>query len=157
MDFEKQAAERLLERGIEVRATAPLLLRILGKRTIALVVRQPCLGTLYRISLIYLAMGIGDERLADLDNENVHALFTKHGKALTEIAAQAILNGKWSGRLFGGILARWLFWKLNPVQLLTIANVLVSITGTEGFTTTIRLVRNMKMTQPNLSQTAGGS
>lgn len=102
-------------------------------------------------------MGIDDERLEGLDEENVHLLFTRHGKTLAMIAAQAILNGNKRGKLLGGILGRWLFWKVNPVQLLTIANVLVSITGTSAFTNTIGLVRRMKMTQPNRSQTAEGS
>jgi len=149
MNIEKQAAQRLLEKGIKVRVTAPLLLRVFGKRTIAFVIRQPFLGTLYRISLLYLDMDISDERLQNISDENIHVLFGQHGKTLAKIAAQAILNNKVSGWLFGGVFGEWLFWKLNQVQLLTIVNVLVSIAGTDAFTNTIGLVRTMKMTQPS--------
>ena len=100
-------------------------------------------------------MGISDERLANIDAENVHLLFIQHGKTLAKIAAQAILNGKWRSRLLGNVFGTWLFWKLNQVQLLTIVTVLVSITGTDAFTNTIGLVRSMKMTSP--SQKAQGS
>ena len=155
MNIEKEAAARLLDKGIKVRVTAPLFLRIIGIKKLAFVIRQPFLGTCYRISLLFLEMGISEERLDNLADENIHMLFTQHGKTLAKIAAQAILNGKWRGRLFGRWFGSWLFWQLNQVQLMTIANVLVSITGTDAFTNTIGLVRTMKMTQP--SQTAQGS
>lgn len=157
MNIEKDAAVRLLDKGIKVQATAPLFLRVFGKKKISFVIRQPFLGTLYRISLLYLSMNIGDERLDELDEENIHLLFVQHGQTVANIAAQAILNSKIKGALFGGILGHWLFWKLNQVQLFTIANVLVSIAGTEAFTNTIGLVRRMKMTQPNRSHETEGS
>jgi hypothetical protein len=155
MNIEKQAAARLLDKGIKVPAMAPLFLRVFGKRQVSFTVRQPFLGTLYRISLLYLEMNISDERLENMDAENVHVLFAQHGQTLAKIAAQAILNGHWSGKLLGGMLGRWLFWHLNSVHLLYIVKTLVSITGTDAFTNTIGLVRDMKMTTP--SQTAQGS
>lgn len=149
MNIEQQAAARLLDKGIKVRATAPLFLRLFGKKQVAFVVRQPFLGTLYRISAIFLEMGISDERLGEIGGENIHLLITQHGRALAKIAALAILNGKWRGRVFGRLFGNWLFWKLNSVQLLTICQVLAAITGTEAFTNTIGLVRTMKMTEPS--------
>ncbi|MDO3641976.1 hypothetical protein [Mucilaginibacter sp. L3T2-6] len=153
-NIELNAAERLLDRGIKVPVTAPLLFRLFGKRKINVVVRMPYLGTLYRISALFLSMGISDDRLKDMTGENIHNLFAKHGKTLTKIVAQALLNGWLTGWLFARPVAAWLYWRLNNVQLLTLADTLVSLTGSDAFTNTIRLVRMMKRTAPNQSQTA---
>lgn len=157
MNAEYNAAKTLLDRGIKVPVTAPLWLRVFGKRTVTMTVRQPYLGTLYRISMLYLSMNITDEQLENIGDENPSNLFISHGRKLAGIAAQAILNGKWAGKLFGGVLTRYLYWKLSPIALLTIARTLVSLSGTEAFTNTIKLARSMKMTAPTLSQKTQGS
>lgn len=157
MNVEYNAAKTLLDKGIKVEVTSPLWLRAFGKRSIKMVIRQPYLGTLYRVSELFLSMGIDDAELEKINEGNAHQLFTKHGRTLAAIAAQALLNGYWMGKLFGGMMARKLFWRLTPSQLLTIAHVMVTIGGTSAFTNTIRFVGAMKMTSPNLSQQNQGS
>ena len=157
MSIEYDAAKTLLDKGIKVEVTSPLWLRAFGKRTVTLAIRQPFLGTLYRISALYLGMCIEEADLENMEGAHLHLLFKTHGRTLAAIAAQGILNGKWSGKVFGRMLARSLFWRLTPLQLLMIARVMVSVSGTTAFMNTIRLIGSMKMTAPNLSQEDQGS
>jgi len=157
MSTELNAVRTLLDRGIEVRVTAPLCLRAFGKKTVGFVLRQPYLGTLYRVSELYLSMEISEEALQSLDAENIHFLLTRHGGKLANIVAQAMINSYMGGKLFGGMLAAWLRWRLTPAQLVSAAYTIIALSGTEAFTNTIRLVRTMKVTAPNLSHTAEGS
>ncbi len=157
MNTEQNAAETLLNKGIKVRVTAPLLFRLFGKSTIGITITQPHLGTLYRISKAWLQAGLTDDDLNDINQANAHKLFMAHGMQLASITAIAWLNGYWRGRLFGRMVSKWLYWHLTPLQLLGIANVLVVLSGTQAFTNTIRLAASMKMTAPNLSQANQGS
>lgn len=157
MSTEYNAVRALLDRGIKVPVTAPLCLRVIGKRTVGFTVYQPYLGTLYRISMLYLSMNITDEQLETIGDANPSDLFISHGKTLAAIAAQAILNGKLRGKLFAGLLTRYLYWHVSPMALLTITRALVTLSGTEAFTNTIKLARSMKMTAPTLSQKVQGS
>jgi hypothetical protein len=157
MNIEQNAAETLLNKGIKVRVTAPLLFRLFGKATIGITITQPRLGTLYRISAVYLKAGIIDDDLPLINDANAHELFNKHGYWLAKVAAIAWLNNLWLGKVFTGIVTRWLYEHLTALQLLAIANVLAVLSGTQAFTNTIRLAASMKMTKPNLSQTNQGS
>lgn len=157
MNAEYNAAKTLLDRGIKVPVTAPLWLRVFGKRTIYVTIRQPYLGTLYRISLLYLSMDIADDELERIDKMNPSRLFVQHGKTLARIAAQAILNNRIWGKVLGGVFARYIYWKVSPLMLLNITRALVALSGTEAFTNTIKLARSMKMTGVNLSQETQGS
>jgi hypothetical protein len=155
MNIEQTAAETLLNKGIKVPVTAPLLLRVFGKDQLRLTITQPFLGTLYRISAVYLSTGLTGADIDALNEANAHHLFTDHGRQLARIAALGWLNGYWRGRLLSGMVARWLYWHLTPLQLLTLANVLVLLSSTQAFTNTIRLAASMRMT--NQSQTIQGS
>lgn len=157
MRTEQHAAATLLDKGIKVPVTAPLLLRMLGKRTVNLVIKQPYLGTLYRISWLMLKTRLNDKQLNELNEANAHILFARHGSSLAKVVAAAWLNDYWLGKLFTGLVSKWLYWHLTPIQLLTIANVLVFLSSTQSFTNTIRSVASMKMTKPNLSQQNQGS
>jgi hypothetical protein len=157
MNTEKQAAETLLDKGIKVRVSAPLLLRLIGIRKLRPVMRQPFLGTLHRISLIYLNSGMTADELANVSETNAHELYRRYAMPLAEIMAQALLNGRIRGRLFGKVLAKWLAEHVQPIDLMLMANVLVGLNSKQAFTNTIRLVSTMTTTAPNLSQTNQGS
>jgi len=153
MTAELQAAKALLDEGIKVPVTAPLFFKMFGKQKLNLVVKQPYLGTLYRISKIYLASGLAE----DQETKDAELLFLNHGKAMSRIAAMAILNGYWKGKFLGGLLSWWLFENMPALYLQTIMQVLKVVSGREAFTNTIKLVGEMIMTTPNLSQQTQGS
>ena len=151
-NIELQAAKSLLDEGIKVPVSAPLFLRVFGKRKIYLVVRQPYLGTLYRISKIYLETGMDNA-----DNGDKKALYINYAKPMSRVVAQAILNGYWSGKLMGKLFAWWLVDKISPLYLENIISMLQAVADKEVFQDTIRSVGGMIMTTPNQSQTEQGS
>jgi len=157
MNVEQKTAEALLNKGIKVRVTAPLLLRLIGIRKIRPVVRSPYLGTLHRISLLFLASGITPDQLESVDEASAHDLYTKYTGMLTQVMAQAILNGQWRGKVFGKLLAKYLVWHCDAIEMMTIAHIMVSLNSKTAFTNTIRSVSSMTTTRPNLSQATQGS
>lgn len=156
MHVEQRAAQTILERGVRVEIPAPLLLRFFGKRNITIVLKQPSLGTLIRMSDLYLSTGIVKSQLDDIELEAVIKLIGKHGKTFSKIIALAYLNGYWSGKLFSGLLTLWVL-KLPPQKISAIISLLFVCSGAEDFMTTIRLVQQMKITEPSLSPESQGS
>lgn len=157
MNIEQKAAETLLNKGIKVRVSAPLLLRLVGIKSLRPVVRAPYWGTLNRITLIIHKAGLTSERVATIDDADIHELYAEFAVPLNMIMAQAILNNYWLGKVFGKLLGRFLVWHSTPLQTMTIANVLVSLNSKTAFTNTIRWVQPMTTTKPTLSQASQGS
>lgn len=157
MQIEERATDTLLERGVTVQIAAPLLFRVFGKRTIKLKVSMPTLGNKLRINRIYLRMHIEPEQLQETTQQNADVLMIKHGKKVAQIAAIGMLKGYWMPLLFSRLLGRYLVWKLPADKIFLLVQLLVVFSGTSAFMSTIRLVRDMKITAPNLSHQSQGS
>lgn len=152
-----QAANALLEYGMEVQVTAPLLFRLFGKRALTVVVPPPFMGTIYRISRINSKAGITTEVSESLESMPVSELHDKYSWPMAKVAATAILNGYFACMLFTLPFAAWLRWHLKPWQLNTIATAMNLLNGKKAFTDTIRSSWGMQITTPNLSQANQGS
>lgn len=157
MQTELHAVETLLQRGVKVKAHAPLFFRLFGKKTIVFNLRQPKAGTLHRVASYYLRTGLNQNQLHDITAEEALAIITVHGKSIYKAVATAILNGYWSGKLLTKPFAWWLSWHLTPKAILTLMDILITYGGIQDFMTTTRLVRSMKLTAPNLGQKTKGS
>ncbi|HAQ21108.1 MAG TPA: hypothetical protein DCR40_18025 [Prolixibacteraceae bacterium] len=157
-EIQRRAAETILERGVRVRLPAPRFLRLLGKKEIAVTIGQPYLGTLEHLSMLSLKAGFSFEGIDTGDLDAAHRLIAAHSKTVRRILAVMILNSKLKIFLFSGVLASWLKWKVKPHRLLELFLVIVTLSGMEDFTNTIRLIRSMRVTMPrNLSPTGEGS
>lgn len=145
---EQRAASLLLKKGVKVSITAPLFLRLLGKKKIDLVITAPTIYTLLLISEKFLSMRILNQ---ELSISEAFALYRFHGKTMTEIVAMAILNDKkkmWRKRF----LAKHLIKQLKPSELTYLFTLIIAYGGIEDFISTIRLMEQMKITRPmNLS------
>ncbi|MGZ3753580.1 MAG: hypothetical protein ACXVAY_01395 [Mucilaginibacter sp.] len=157
MNIEQKAAATLLDKGIKVPVTAPLLFRLFGKQQINITIGHPYLGTLYRISELCASSGIDSDLLEGIDEMNAHDLYRVHGKVMARIAAYAWLNANRRGSLLAGIVSGWFYWHLKPIQLKTLVEVLIVLSNASHFRNTIRSVSTMTMMKPNLSQEAQGS
>ncbi|ADY51514.1 hypothetical protein Pedsa_0942 [Pseudopedobacter saltans DSM 12145] len=157
MQTELHAVETLLQRGVKVKARAPLLFRLFGKKTIVFKLGQPKAGTLHRVASYYLRTGIDQTKLHEITSEEALTVISVHGKNIYKAVATAILNGYWSGMLFTKPFAWWLSWHLTPKAILTLMDILITYGGIQDFMTTTRLVRSMKLTAPNLGQKTKGS
>lgn len=156
MTTEEKAARVLLEHGMKVPLMAPLLFRLFGKKEISVLMPPPLLGTLYRISEVIESSGMGTV-LNGGQAISIHELHSRFIKPLATIAAIGFLNGKWSGRIFSGPLAAWLYWHMRPLHLFACARVMSLLRMDENFTNTTRLIAGMKMTDPTLGQKESGS
>jgi hypothetical protein len=154
---ELDAANALLEHGIKVQVTAPLLFRLFGKRTVPVVIRPPFMGTLYRISAINSRAGITEGTLEALEAMPVDQLNMNYIWPMAKVAATAILNNHLGCVLFTLPLAAWLKWHMKQRQLMSVSAVINKLNGKKAFMNTIRLAAGLHITTPNLSQENQGS
>lgn len=154
---ERLAAETILQRGVKVKARAPLLLRLVGIKRITLRLRQPMSGTMLRVSSYYLRTGITSEQLDNVTTEQAMAIMAVHGKSIRRAVATAIINDWLLGRWFVRPVAWYLQWHLSEETICTLMDILVTYGGLKPFMTTTRYIRGMRLTSPNLGQKKKGS
>lgn len=154
---ELHAAETILQRGVKVKARAPLLLRLFFIRTVNVKLHNPTAGTMMRVASHYLSTGLDGRKLDDLTAEQAMAIMAVHGKELRKAVASAVLNGWISGWLFTRTVAWYLKWHLSDREICTMMNLLISYGGTQDFIDTTRYIKAMKITSPNLGQKKKGS
>lgn len=155
---EQLAAETLLERGVRVKLPAPRFFQALGRKTISLIVKQPYLGTMLHLSRLCLKAEFNLDEVDEGKPEAAHRLMRDHGKTVARMVAVTILNSRVKIKLFSGIMSTYLLWHMKPNDLVKTAALIVTLSGIQDFTNTIRLVRSMTMTRPrNLSPEVQGS
>jgi hypothetical protein len=150
VEAEIKTVDTLLDKGVRVAIPAPFFLRLFRKRSITVNVKRPVLGNMLRISKLYLQMKVEA-------NENDLGGWIKTLETcavpVSRICAIGMLRGRYSGWLFTKPLARYLRWNMTTRDLANLAAILVSLSGYQDFTNTIKLLGLMRMTQPkNLSQ-----
>ncbi|QNK63948.1 hypothetical protein H7F33_05500 [Pedobacter sp. PAMC26386] len=149
ISIELEAADTLLDKGVPLPVTAPLLFRIFGKKTITLILKHPFLDTAVRAGSLYLQV-----QEMGLETENVTEgirLREKSAGLIARIIAIIILRNRfpdWLERLLAFYLKRHVAEK----TLYNITNVVVC-SGISDFLNTIRLTSHLRMTRPNLSPT----
>lgn len=144
---EREAANVLLEKGVEVSIE-----RKTSKKPRKFIIRQPYLGTLYNLSSLYLEAGFDETQFREDPVWNSRLLANKNAFLMCKIVAVAILNNKLKIKLFTGLLARYLFWRLKPDTLLNIVLVIATLNNTVDFMNSIRLIGAVRATAPkNLS------
>lgn len=152
-EVEIKTVDTILDQGVRVPIPAPFLFRLVGKKTINVVVRRPVIGNMLRISKMYIKMGIGENEIEEGEWRDWIKLFEKTAVPASRIVAVGMLRGKWRGWLFARPLAYWLRWKVNSREIAEMAAMLVSLSGVQDFMNTIKFLQGMKMTAPaNLSQ-----
>lgn len=154
---EKLAADQILQKGVCMKMRTPFLCRLIGWKTVSLMIKSPYEGTLHRVASYYLGTGIMNDELDNITVENALALMSIHGKSLTKAVACAWLNGYWSGKLFTNLLASYMRWHCTGREILVITQMILLYAGTSDFINTTRLVRAMKLTAPRMGQQIQGS
>lgn len=157
-DTERRAAETLIERGVRVTIPAPRFFRLFGKREIGLTVKQPTLRTLLTVSALSLKAGFSFEGIDSGNIDAAHQLIRDHARTLTRIVAVFILNKPTRIKLFAGILSCYLANRLTAQKITGIVVLMITFSGVQDFTNSIRLIRSMSLTTPrNLSPEDQGS
>jgi hypothetical protein len=146
-EVEIKTVDTILDKGVLVPVPAPFFFRWFGKMTFNVVVRRPVTGNMLRISKMYLAMKIDQEKAGD-DWRNWIEVFATAARPTSRIVAIGMLRGQFSGWLFNRPMGWWLLWHMDTRQQAELAALLVSLSGVQDFMNTIAFLRAMKMTEP---------
>ncbi|WP_312207682.1 hypothetical protein [Empedobacter sp.] len=152
MDFklEERAANIILKRGVKVPVTAPLFLRLFGKKKINLVVKALSIYTLKRVAVHYLQMQI--KSTEEMTIPEGFEIIQLHDKAVSKIIAESILNNRWL-KFLVPFVAYWLRGGLQATELFSLFQLVIVYGGIHDFINTIRLTEATRITMPmNLSQ-----
>lgn len=157
-NIEQLAAETILERGVRVGLPAPRFFRFFGKKEVGIIIKQPYLGTLLHVSRLCTKAGFDFEGIDEGKLDAAHQMMVDNVKDAARIIAFCVLNSRLKIWLFTWFLTDWLIWKLKPRKLAEISMLIITLGGYQDFTTSIRLLRMMKVTTPkNLSPQDQGS
>lgn len=150
-----QAAEMLLDIGIGI----PLLPKFLFRKKDATVTMyRPTLGNLMRMARIYQNIGVTPEAIKEMNCDEQLKLVAEKGHDISRIVAYAICSGYITGRLFNGIVAWWLRWRVHPVFLVQAMIQLLKGTHLSSFCSIIPLVAQVdELLNPIGSQIKGMS
>lgn len=150
MQTELRVAEALLQRGVKVKVRTPLLFKV------TLCLRHPTGGTLHRVASYYLRSGITQKSLETISVEEALSLMVNGKKMIYRGVAAAIINS-WFFAFMIRPLAFWLTWGMDTKTAVTLMNILILHGGLQDFMSTTRLIRDTKLTAPNLGQKIKGS
>lgn len=144
---EARAIDTLLDKGVTFQIPTRGLLRYI-KPNHTFKLQQAYLGTLFLLSRYYLQTGLSEERLAESPLTESREIVGRSAKNMAKIAAIGILNSKWRIRLFGGLFANFLLWRITPKTLYELSMTIVMLNNTGDFLNSIRLLSGMQMTKP---------
>ncbi len=147
-ETEQKAIDAMLQRGIKVSIPERSLLRFIGKKERHFTVRQSYLGTLYEISRVALKLEYSESKISESAFTESKVLAEKYARNMALICAIAILNSKWGIRLFKGMLARYLLWRLTPQRLAQLSIVVMQMNNISDFINSIRLMSAVRLTAP---------
>ena len=144
---EQRAIDALLENGTEFKVqTRGLWHWICPIRTFK--ITQPKLGTLYAMAGEYTRIDLEESRLTENPLRESFHLVRENARAMSRVAAIALLNGKWRIALFKNALSRYLLWRLDPSQLIKLCLIVITISNTADFINSIRLIKGTRLTMP---------
>jgi len=146
-EVEIEASELLLDKGVRVQIRTPFFMSWLVKH-FGITVKRPVLGTMMRISNLYLKMDVEIEKIDAGDLKEAHRLLAEHGVNVSRIVAMGMIRGRVTGTLLSKLLGWYLRWSCDAISLAKIAVLLIQLSGVQHFTNTIRFLSAMKMTTP---------
>lgn len=135
---EKTAVNTMTETGIAFTIKSAGLLRYFIKE-IQLSIRPSKLGTLLRLTGLYLVAELNEEQLQENAIKASHKITHENIKNYALIAAIAILNSRIKIALFAKVLARYLMWRLTAKELYTLMSLVIEANNVLDFMNTIKL------------------
>ncbi len=144
-----KAADGLLDIGISIPLRPLRLFKLMIVPRVTM--KRPPLGGLLRILRVYLSLGVTEEDLSKMTNDEQNSFVAQHGKKIAKMVALSVWSGFFSG-MFAPFLAWWMLWRCHPVTLFNAALELVTRIDSSDFTNIIRLYARHNLLAPNLSQ-----
>lgn len=136
--IEQAAVNVMTDKGVAFTVHNTGLLRRFIKG-VNLSIKPSKLGTLLRLSGLYLEAEISEERLNENPIKASHEITHKNIKNYALIAAIAIINNRVGIALFSRVLAKYLLWRLTTKELLTLVGLVIEANNVLDFMNTIKL------------------
>jgi hypothetical protein len=152
---ELKSSQLILDLGVAIPLRPLRFLNLKKEKQKTVVIRRPYMGGLIRMCEQVMRIGVSHEEMKQFTVEQSVEFVAKHGKEVSRIVAGAIVRGYFSYRLFNGIVAWWLRWRVHPLFLSEAMFQLVENIDINPFSNTIRLVETMNLMKPRLSQKNG--
>lgn len=132
--IQSKAADAILERGVLL----PFLhIKVPFKRkriVFNMTMKQPPLGTIIKISKLYLKLGFTAEEIERFSSTECFAFFAEHGKTISQMIALTIMSS-YLGSKFSGILAWLIRWRIPlDYQRIAMEQFISQLAGTKDFT-----------------------
>ena len=143
-NIEQHAAEILLDRGVAWEVPAPRICRVVGVRKVKIPVKALKLGTLLEVSRRYAALNIKTEDI----EKDPWKLINENLIPVCRIAAVCVLNSRLNIRLFTRVLSHFIRWRFTGNMLLEVMIFIANFSGMASFTSTIGLIRDLRITAP---------
>lgn len=147
---ELKAPETILNKGVKIPVSAPLLLRIFGKKYLLISVPDPSINTYAQCAIYYLKIGLTAEQSLVMDFTDLLKICSGKSHYANRLVARAILNSSILGWLFTKPLGWYLGGHAKFKDLLLVAQIIVIQGGLEDFTNFIGLAQKMNI----MSQTS---
>ena len=150
--IEIEAAEALLDVGVSL----PLIvLKVpFSKKRISVIrvkIKRPYLGTLIRMSRLYVKMGVTYDEMSKFTPAQEAEFMSEHGREIAELVALGVCRSRLSGKLFSGILASMLLWSCDDRYIFGAGFLFRSLLSTRSFRNIIRLAQRTNPMRPRLS------
>jgi len=150
MSEELKASDLILDLGVSI-PLRPLRFLDFKKEPRKITVRRPYAGGLIRMSKQRLEIGVTHEEMKNYTVDQNISFMAKHGKATSYIVACAIVREYFSYKLFGGLVAWWLRWRVHPVFLSEAMFQLFENADINPFKNIIKLAESINLMKPRLS------
>lgn len=112
-------------------------------------IHQFYLGTMDRLSDLYLKMVIDDEALKDSGTLEVNRIVKNSAKIWAKAVATAVLNRKSSNPVRMWLLTRFFLWNMTPGDLKKITELIMTMSNMVNFIISTRLIAGTRTTKPN--------
>lgn len=158
---ELREAEELIERGVRFTVPKKSILKYFGSKERAFKIRSPYAGVLDRITEQALRIGFDDmalRQISEADEKNNTMETLKETKRITgeallplcRMIAYAVLDTRWAIDLFGEMLARYFFWRMDGRKIFQLSVIINQMCDYTNFMNSIRLMSAIRTTAPNL-------
>lgn len=151
-----KASALLLDMGVAI-PVRPFKYLYRKRKPMSVVMRTPGLGNLMRIANLHLRIGVTYAEMKEYTFEQNMQFIAEHGVAVSRIVAYAVVRGKLRGRLFNGLVAWWLRWRVHPMFLQEAMFQFLTMLDPKSFQTIISSAEMTNPMKPNLSHSHSGS
>lgn len=138
MNLEQNELDSLLDKGVAFKV---------GKKSFT--IQQPYIGTLDRLSDLYMQMTYDEEALNENGVIEANKIIRTTAKLWAMVAAVAVCNSKWKIKFMAPFMAKFFYWNMKPGDLKTLSELIMKMSGIVDFIISIRSIAGARTTKPN--------